>query len=81
MVPCPFLGQQRYPPNDTAMTNPALVADAGLLDSHIHLGINTPPEGLSTLRLRMVYSPVNVADSYRFLGEHDGYACYHLTAS
>lgn len=76
MGPCPFLGQGRCLSNDTATPNPTLILDTGLLDSHVHLGINAPSRDRSNLRLRMECSPIAISDVYRPLGEQDGYSSF-----
>jgi len=79
MAPCPFLGQGRCLSNDTTTPNPTLVLDTGLLDSHVHLGINAPFKDRSGLRLRMECSPIDIRDAYRPVGEQDGYSSFDFS--
>ncbi|KAK0624396.1 hypothetical protein B0T14DRAFT_554257 [Immersiella caudata] len=68
MGPCPFLGEGRCLSNDTSV-NTTLILDTGLLDSHIHLGINAPPKDRSNIRHRMECSPIDVSNVVQPLRE------------
>ncbi|KAM5360695.1 hypothetical protein ACJZ2D_013573 [Fusarium nematophilum] len=62
MQPCPFKGENRCLTSEPSSPNQAMSWDSGLLDSHIHLGVNAPVEDRVQIRKILTCSPVNVDD-------------------
>ncbi|KAK4450614.1 hypothetical protein QBC34DRAFT_297082 [Podospora aff. communis PSN243] len=79
MGPCPFLGEGRCLSNDTSV-NTTLILDTGLLDSHVHLGINAPPRDRSNIRHRMECSPIDVSDVIQPLDPTNGTVTFNVSA-
>jgi hypothetical protein len=77
--PCPFLGESRCLSNDTSV-NTTLVLDTGLLDSHVHLGINALLKDRSNIRHRMECSPIDVSDMVRPLDSNNGTVTFNISA-
>lgn len=78
MEPCPFEGENRCISNDTLSPNTALTLDSGLLDSHIHLGVNAPVENRVNIRKILTCSPIDVSDFTEALPEVDGLTSFDL---
>jgi hypothetical protein len=53
---CPFPGN--------VCTGPALAIDSGLIDSHLHLGINAPPQDRIQMRRRTTCAPVPMEEKF-----------------
>ncbi|KAK0648466.1 hypothetical protein B0T16DRAFT_115929 [Cercophora newfieldiana] len=79
MGPCPFLGEGRCLSNDTSSPNTALILDTGLLDSHLHLGINAPMKDRSNIRHRMECSPIDVSDMIQPPEESNGTTTFNIS--
>jgi hypothetical protein len=72
-VPCPFTGSRcRFHTHNTSDANTALALDTGLLDSHLHFGINGPVHRSVQFRRKAICMPFRAADLFELQGDIDG---------
>ncbi|KAK3937728.1 hypothetical protein QBC46DRAFT_356451 [Diplogelasinospora grovesii] len=81
MEPCPYIrpdGTGRCLSNDTSTPNVSLTLDTGVIDSHVHLGMNARPDDRSNLRSVITCSPIDVSDLMQETPTDPGYVAFNM---